>query len=342
MTVQQAAAVVIGMDLGTTVTAVAATIGGSVHAKRTGYAHVMYNVLAGAGAFLLLVPFMHVLGRVAPSFFTSHPELVLVGFHSFFNLLGVTFALPFASNLSSFLIRIVPLKLTPFSRRLDYSLLGAPAAALDALGATLADLTATTFEVILRLLSGPSTRGITARIAQVREALSETRSYVESIETSPDAGWPYRRHLSAMHVIDHLDRVADRCTDADRWITLQEDPQLATITRDLAPAVDEVREALVHGEQTVREDRLEATWQELQDHGRAYRESVLERVAIEDFDATEAMARLDAARGARRVAYHAWRITHHLNRCRVHAEPVTTPEGAEVPPHAEAEPPEPG
>ena len=35
----------------------AATIGGNVHARRTGFAHVIYNSMTGIAAFLLLSPF---------------------------------------------------------------------------------------------------------------------------------------------------------------------------------------------------------------------------------------------------------------------------------------------
>ncbi len=341
MTVQQAAAAVIGMDVGTTVTAVLATIGGSVHARRTGYAHVMYNVLTGIGAFLILVPFMGALERFAPQVLVSEPELVLVGFHTFFNLVGVTIAVNFASQLASLMVRLVPMKPVPFARRLDRSLLESPAAALDALGTTLADLSATTFETIQRLISSTDRRGIEARLAQVREALSETRNYVESVRTSTDEGWTYQRHLSAMHVIDHLDRLVDRCADTERWPPLRYDQQLEAIARKLVPAADEVRKALVQGEQSVAEDNLEAVWRSVQDECRDYRGRALEQVAMGAFDAAEGAVRLDAARGLRRVAYHMWRIAHHLNRCRAHREPPEIPEASVVPPHVEAEPPEP-
>ncbi len=341
MTVQQAAAAVIGMDVGTTVTAVLATIGGSVHARRTGYAHVMYNVLTGIGAFLILVPFMGALERFAPQVLVSEPELVLVGFHTFFNLVGVTIAVNFASQLASLMVRLVPMKPVPFARRLDRSLLESPAAALDALGTTLADLSATTFETIQRLISSTDRRGIEARLAQVREALSETRNYVESVRTSTDEGWTYQRHLSAMHVIDHLDRLVDRCADTERWPPLRYDQQLEAIARKLGPAADEVRKALVQGEQSVAEDNLEAVWRLVQDECRDYRGRALEQVAMGAFDAAEGAVRLDAARGLRRVAYHMWRIAHHLNRCRAHREPPEIPEASVVPPHVEAEPPEP-
>ena len=341
MTVQQAAAAVIGMDIGTTVTAILATVGGSVHAKRTGYAHAMYNLFAGTGAFLILVPFMQGLERFAPRLLDSEPELVLVGFHTLFNVIGVSLALPFSAKFAGLLVRLVPIKPAPFTQSLDRSLLDAPAAALDALGTTLADLTAGTFELVLQLLSVTRAHGAEARVTQLREALVETREYVERIRSSPDQGWTYHRHLSAMHVIDHLDRLADRCDELDRWASLQEDPELSIIARQLGPALNEVRKALVHGDRTVREEGLEAAWQALQRDGREYRERVLERVAAGGFDAVEGIERLDAVRGARRVAYHAWRIAFHLNRCRAHEAPEQEPRATLVPPHAEAEPPDP-
>ncbi|MFW2389490.1 MAG: Na/Pi cotransporter family protein, partial [Polyangiales bacterium] len=341
ITVQQAAAAVIGMDIGTTVTALLASVGGSVHARRTAYAHAMYNVFTGAGAFLILVPFMQLLERFAPNLLSSEPELVLVGFHTLFNLVGVSVALPFASKFAGLLIRLVPVKRAPLSHALDQSLLEAPAAALDALGATLAGLTANMFEMVLQLLSVTRAQSVETSLAQLRQALSETRDYVQNIRSSPEQGWTYHRHVSAMHVIDHLDRLADRCAESDRWNTLREDPKLATIARDLGPVVNEVSKALVHGEREVPEEGLEAAWQSLQEQGRDYREGVLEGIAVGACDAADGVERLDAARGARRVAYHAWRIAYHLNRCRAHEPPSDELRDTVVPPHAEAEPPEP-
>lgn len=105
--------------------------------------------------------------------------------------------------------------------------------------------------------------------------------------------------------------------------------------------VNEVSKALVHGERTVPEEGLELAWQSLQEQGRDYREGVLEGVATGACDAADGIERLDAARSARRVAYHAWRIAYHLNRCRAHDPPPEEPRDTLVPPHAEAEPPEP-
>ncbi len=340
ITLPQAAALVIGMDVGTTVTTVLATLGTSVHARRTGYAHAFYNVLTGVGAYFLLVPFMWAIHSFAPSAARSHPELVLVGFHTFFNVLGVVAALPFATKLADFMVRLVPERPSPFAEQLDDALLEEPSAALDSLGATLVDLTAKTFELVMRRLRHGEARGIQQWLVEIRAALVETRRYVERIRTEADQGWIYRRHLSAMHVIDHLDRLLDRCSQDERWDTAQADRRLRELEGELlAPAIDSVRAALTHGEAPVSEKSLEDVWRSLENFDRAYREDALEDVASGRIDTAEAIRGLDAARMVRRVAYHAWRITHHLGRCQMDEEPGAPADAVTIPPHAEAEPP---
>ncbi len=57
VTFEQAAVLVVGMDVATAVTAVIASIGSSVQAKRTGFSHLIYNFFTGAMALLLVTPY---------------------------------------------------------------------------------------------------------------------------------------------------------------------------------------------------------------------------------------------------------------------------------------------
>ena len=84
----------------------------------------------------------------------------------------------------------------------------------------------------------------------------------------------------------------------------------------------------------VTQEALEASWEILSTSQSCWHGTRI--------DAVEGIDRLDAVRGARRVAYHAWRIAYHLNRCRTHSPPADAGEDSGVPPHSEAEPPEPG
>ena len=98
----QAAALVIGMDLGTTSTAAIATIGGSVGVRRTGFSHVIFNLLTALLALLLINPYTWVWNYFSPGELIKNAEIALVGFHTCFNTLGVIMILPFTNQFAGF------------------------------------------------------------------------------------------------------------------------------------------------------------------------------------------------------------------------------------------------
>ncbi|MDX1698800.1 MAG: Na/Pi symporter, partial [Thiohalobacterales bacterium] len=91
----QAAALVIGMDIGTTFTALLATIGGTTGARRTGLSHVIYNFITAVLALSLIDIYVAGWEQLAPGVLAMQGEIGLVAFHTLFNILGVIFILPF-------------------------------------------------------------------------------------------------------------------------------------------------------------------------------------------------------------------------------------------------------
>ena len=101
-----AAGMVIGANVGTTVTALIAAIGATPNAKRAASAHVLFNLLTGAVA-LLLLPVLLWLVEVLRELLDldSAPAATLALFHTVFNLLGVALMWPLVGRLSDFLNR---------------------------------------------------------------------------------------------------------------------------------------------------------------------------------------------------------------------------------------------
>jgi len=93
----EAAALVIGADIGTTSTTVLASLAGSIIKKRLALAHLLFNLSVDICAFFLLLPLL-------PDLLTwlsiSDPLYSLVAFHSCFNLLGLLCFLPFLKPFS--------------------------------------------------------------------------------------------------------------------------------------------------------------------------------------------------------------------------------------------------
>ncbi|MBT8102429.1 MAG: Na/Pi symporter [Gammaproteobacteria bacterium] len=97
---EAAAAIAIGADLGTTVTALLGALAGSAAKKRVAAAVVLFNVVADTIAFLSLVPLLNLITKTAG---ISDPLFALVAFHSLFNLIGIVIFLPTIPLLSKWL-----------------------------------------------------------------------------------------------------------------------------------------------------------------------------------------------------------------------------------------------
>lgn len=85
-----AAATVIGTNIGTTSTAALAVIGATPNAKRTAAAHVLFNLITGLVAIILLHPLLELTHEIRMGIgFDDSPVTHLALFHTVFNILGV-------------------------------------------------------------------------------------------------------------------------------------------------------------------------------------------------------------------------------------------------------------
>ncbi|GAB4343946.1 MAG: Na/Pi cotransporter family protein [Desulfobulbaceae bacterium] len=100
------AALIIGANIGTTVTVLLGSIGGTSAKKRVAMSHLLFNVLTGVLALVAI----HGLIKVVSIFFASphNSVMALALFHTLFNLLCVLFFFPFISLLAKLLVKIYP------------------------------------------------------------------------------------------------------------------------------------------------------------------------------------------------------------------------------------------
>ncbi|MGE0081602.1 MAG: Na/Pi cotransporter family protein [Thiohalomonadaceae bacterium] len=134
-----AAAAVIGANVGTTSTAVLAAIGATANAKRAAAIHVSFNFIT-AGVAVLLFPVLIALvdasARAAGLSGGAPTELAL--FHSVFNVLGVAILWPFTPRLVAALEARFQEADAARPRHLDRTVVATPALAVDALALELA------------------------------------------------------------------------------------------------------------------------------------------------------------------------------------------------------------
>ncbi|MGA1842927.1 MAG: Na/Pi cotransporter family protein [bacterium] len=101
ITLDGAIPLILGCNIGTCITAVLASIGTSINAKRTALAHVFFNVIGSVIFLILLKPF---------KFLVIHTSTDLVrqcaNAHTLFNIIGTAIFLPFAGVYTKFIQKI--------------------------------------------------------------------------------------------------------------------------------------------------------------------------------------------------------------------------------------------
>ena len=100
------AAMVVGANIGTTITVLLGAIGGIQVKKRVSLSHLVFNVVTGLVAFLALPALVWIVAIFVDLHAGSLTGLAL--FHTLFNILGVLLFLPFLGPLSRLLMKIYP------------------------------------------------------------------------------------------------------------------------------------------------------------------------------------------------------------------------------------------
>ena len=104
VSINSAAAAVIGTNIGTTTTGLLAVIGATPNAKRVAGAHLVFNMITGLVALCILPLLLGLIFMVRNWLeLTPDPAPVLAVFHTVFNLLGVLLLWKFTPRLIRFL-----------------------------------------------------------------------------------------------------------------------------------------------------------------------------------------------------------------------------------------------
>jgi phosphate:Na+ symporter len=308
---EQAAAMVIGMDVGTTATTLIATIGGSVGSRRTGLSHVFYNVITGIGAMLFLTPYILLWEYFAPGKLHENPELGLVAFHTAFNALGVLIMLPFTEKFAGIIRRLVPDHNSVYTSGLDDSLLNDPVVSITALSGAVDRQMRDLFLHASHLL-GNQESGKYCNLTEMRQALEKSKEFAEQIKFGNDHVLAKERLISLMHALDHLQRLVVRCDrDAARAERAAEMPELKTAREKLSAVIKLI--------QTGSDDDLSAmvaasaeVASEIVAQAQQWRSDFMHEVADGLLSVPDANRKLEAVRWLQRVSDHIARVCNHV------------------------------
>nr|HCT0560904.1 Na/Pi cotransporter family protein [Staphylococcus pseudintermedius] len=107
ITLQGAIPVLLGDNIGTTITAILASLAGSLAAKRAAFVHVIFNVI-GVIIFTLLLPIVITLIATIQDAWHLKPVMTIAFAHGAFNVTNTLIQLPFVGVLAWIVTKIVP------------------------------------------------------------------------------------------------------------------------------------------------------------------------------------------------------------------------------------------
>ncbi|MCD6432789.1 MAG: Na/Pi cotransporter family protein [Sulfurimonas sp.] len=310
---EQAAALVVGMDVGTTVTAVLATIGQSIEARRTGFSHVIYNIMTAVVAIFLITPFILLVESFFPTALSNNPEIVLVAFHSTFNILGLIIILPFTHHFALFMTKLIPEKTLPYASVLDTALLEQPTMALTAIQNSI-------YGEIIALLGHINailgdTQSPRVDIEHLQTALDKTHAYIDKISLSSESGAQWERLIAMIHTLDHMQRLHERCEEEeDRAITLRDTKHFSKEKNIMILGIKSIIEAMETKQWHKMHKRAYKTKSLLYKKLKPYRKMVVEQIARGEIDVFVGTDYLEGIRWLKRVCWHLVRISYQYEQ----------------------------
>lgn len=319
---EQAAGIVIGAAIGTTVTAALAATGATTQAKRTALAFVVFNLCTGLIALAALPVFLKLLPETLPRLGLDTGPEALAAFHTLFIALGVAVFLPFVGPFAGLIERVLPERGPALTRHLDKLLLQAPGVATEASSKALRETARETFLTIRSLLSDDRTSSeFEEQSARLAAALRRIEEFVSGIPATHGS----HSLASQLHVIDHLVRLQSKIQPSMAIRAVFRDDAL----RQVVELADRILVAALDGldgdastEWSERVGTLASALAALRKQERVH---FFDERAVSGINPADTLLCLDSIRWLDKVGYHVWRICHH----------IATPTPRAVPPRAE-------
>jgi phosphate:Na+ symporter len=333
LSAQGAAAVVIGANIGTTVTALIAVIGATPNARRAAAAHILFNLLTGCVALLLLPWMLGALGVLIEAVgLKGSPAARLALFHTAFNVLGVFLIWPFAARLTQFLKRRFRSAEEDEARPrfLDKTVLAVPALALDALDREVRNIGGIALRTVRSALLVPAVpASVLARnrhiIARLNQAVADFITQLSRASLSRDSAAHLPEILRVARYYEAATELAAEAVEAAGEAVATEGMASDAAFRHLAAALlDQADPAGTLADA----DTLDAHLRDFENDYHILKAELLEAGAQGELPVADMDARLRAASALRRALQQAVKAARMLAAT---TPPTLTPAAADEP-----------
>ncbi|MFQ6136303.1 MAG: Na/Pi cotransporter family protein [Candidatus Hydrothermarchaeales archaeon] len=213
ITLRSAIPLILGANIGTTVTVLLASIGSRLSSKRAAIAHLIFNIIG----VLIFLPFLSPFGRLVTLTSPNLPRQI-ANAHTIFNVATTLILLPFVGVLVIIVTRLLPgevIKIDRGAKFLDERTLSTPSLALSQASretARMAKIASEMLELGMKAFeSGDKKIFLTVR--KEEEVVDELHNHIEKYLTriaEKDLSKDHSRiHATLTHSITDIERVAD-------------------------------------------------------------------------------------------------------------------------------------
>jgi len=297
----QALALVIGQNIGTSTSSAMAAIGASNTAKRLAVAYIAFKLIAAAIALVLFPVVARLMLRASG---TIDEVTLVAAYHTAYNVVGVAILLPMIGPFSRVIERVVPDRGSAFTRYLDpAALVASPIVAVEAARRTVAH--------VLGALCSSATSLDRTVVRQASEALRQVQTFLSKL-TEPLPSEDERRwFIETLHALDHTIRLAqaiEESATADASLDGPDEQRAVALYKDAMRTVAAPTDA----KPSKAIDHLARCSSELASLHARHRRATLDSVASGKLATGDAIASVDAVRLLDQRAHHAWRAASYL------------------------------
>lgn len=316
----QAAVLVVGAAIGTTITGSLSAIGGSIYAKRTAVAYILFNVIAGLMAICMLPVLFKIIHWAEEAGYIANTATSLAAFHTLFILIGVIVVLPFVNKLAKLVERLLPVPEGDAAYLLDSSLLTIAPVALEASQKSLQKALESLFERIKHLNEKNPDKAL-HDIHKFDQNLQQIYSFVGNIVIDSNEKLLLEKRLAQFHLLEHLQLLKLSITEACKS---QIDPGWSTaadlsyeMKSNLMNAVSALSEYGADNEIVLRSyaDRVAQLT-------RKTRHELISSTALHGYSENAALGQTDMLRGYEKVSHHLWKCVGYFDDAREAAQKI--------------------
>lgn len=237
-----AAALVLGENIGTTITANLAAIRTEITARRTARLHFLFNIFGVLWAVFLFTPFTSLIEWGVPGNSADIRNIPshMAAFHTTFNVINTLIFLPFIHSLVALVVRLVPGKEQEEEERhilyLDAGIINTPFMALSAVRQELKVMTQRVlfmFDEVMKLFDQPEKEAkeevkLIEKYENIVDNLErDIAIYLVEVSQNEISVQASREINASMNIAHNLEKIADHCESLLRLLRRKYDMKLS-------------------------------------------------------------------------------------------------------------------